>query len=46
MNGLLADAQSITVNVRWQGFKTAASSSAEMSGPRKLNFAERPSNVP
>src|ERR1035437_8712343 len=46
MNGPLAEVQSINASGRLPGFKTAAKSSAEISGPRRLNFAERPSNVP
>ena len=40
MNGPLAEAQSITASGRRQGFKATARSVAEMSGPRRLNFAD------
>src|ERR1035437_1267957 len=44
-NGPLAEAHWITVSGRLHGFKIAVRSSAEMSGPRRLNFAVRPSKV-
>ena len=36
----------MTASGRRHGFNTAAKSAAEMSGPRRLNLAARPSNVP
>ena len=44
--GALAELQSITTNVRWKGWSHAAKFVADKSGPRKLNFAWVPSDVP
>jgi len=46
MNGLLDEEQLITTTVRRNGFSQAPNSFADRSGPRKLNFASLPSNVP
>src|SRR5215471_15475459 len=45
-NGPLLDAQLITASGRLHDARAVFRSSADKSGPRKLNFAERPSNVP
>src|SRR5262249_33942227 len=45
-NGALQEAVFSTTSGRWNGFNQRERSLAEISGPRKLNLASLPSNVP